>query len=252
MVITHSQHSATSAEFRIRRSRTGCATCKLRRKKCDERKPVCVGCERNSLCCSWSRNPDKGVGKTRRRLKAQVSSSIEPKQNEEVQSTTHSPEEIVPSPDEISGNGHELGAQCAALVSTTNIRVLSSCIMLRIPTCDATISDSSSRLLLQHFIRETANTLSSHTGTSNPFIMELLPIAMESAPVLHSVLALAGIHYSERVSPSLKALTWTHYSAAIQSVRLGISELETRQQGNPLPIMLSTLILCFIEVSLAL
>lgn len=35
------------------RTRTGCLSCRQRRKKCDERKPRCVGCERNKLSCIW-------------------------------------------------------------------------------------------------------------------------------------------------------------------------------------------------------
>lgn len=35
------------------RSKTGCVRCKLRRKKCDENKPVCHACKRNHLSCSW-------------------------------------------------------------------------------------------------------------------------------------------------------------------------------------------------------
>ncbi|KAH6962468.1 fungal-specific transcription factor domain-containing protein [Ilyonectria sp. MPI-CAGE-AT-0026] len=35
------------------RVRTGCLSCRWRRKKCDERKPICRGCERNKLTCQW-------------------------------------------------------------------------------------------------------------------------------------------------------------------------------------------------------
>ena len=35
------------------RSRTGCFTCRHRKKKCDESKPICRGCERNGLHCRW-------------------------------------------------------------------------------------------------------------------------------------------------------------------------------------------------------
>lgn len=35
------------------RSRTGCFTCRKRKKKCDECYPVCSGCARNFLCCVW-------------------------------------------------------------------------------------------------------------------------------------------------------------------------------------------------------
>lgn len=37
----------------ILRVRTGCLTCRARKKKCDERKPVCTGCSRNHLTCGW-------------------------------------------------------------------------------------------------------------------------------------------------------------------------------------------------------
>jgi hypothetical protein len=41
------------------RSRTGCLTCRRRRKKCDERKPTCRNCERNNLHCDGYQNPIK-------------------------------------------------------------------------------------------------------------------------------------------------------------------------------------------------
>ncbi|KAF4857676.1 Beauvericin cluster-specific repressor BEA4 [Colletotrichum siamense] len=37
----------------IFRVRTGCLTCRGRKKKCDETKPRCRGCERNRLECKW-------------------------------------------------------------------------------------------------------------------------------------------------------------------------------------------------------
>lgn len=41
------------------RSRTGCLTCRRRRKKCDERKPTCWNCERNNLECDGYQAPIK-------------------------------------------------------------------------------------------------------------------------------------------------------------------------------------------------
>lgn len=37
----------------IIRSRTGCFTCRRRKKKCNEEKPICSGCKRNRLECHW-------------------------------------------------------------------------------------------------------------------------------------------------------------------------------------------------------
>ncbi|KAH8669991.1 fungal-specific transcription factor domain-containing protein [Ilyonectria robusta] len=39
------------------RSRTGCFTCRRRKKKCDERKPICSSCRQNSLECNWPALP---------------------------------------------------------------------------------------------------------------------------------------------------------------------------------------------------
>jgi hypothetical protein len=38
-----------------RRSRTGCYTCRLRRKKCDEGTPMCTACKHLGLCCEYKR-----------------------------------------------------------------------------------------------------------------------------------------------------------------------------------------------------
>ncbi|KAJ5106897.1 hypothetical protein N7456_003572 [Penicillium angulare] len=47
------------------RSRAGCLTCKRRRKKCDERKPICSGCQRNYLDCDWYRSTEREIGESR-------------------------------------------------------------------------------------------------------------------------------------------------------------------------------------------
>ncbi|ODV81320.1 uncharacterized protein CANTADRAFT_24308 [Suhomyces tanzawaensis NRRL Y-17324] len=36
-----------------RRSKTGCLTCRKRKKKCDEARPVCVFCQKRGLSCEW-------------------------------------------------------------------------------------------------------------------------------------------------------------------------------------------------------
>lgn len=41
-----------------RRSRTGCFTCRRRRVKCDEARPICKNCERGSRKCTFPTTPD--------------------------------------------------------------------------------------------------------------------------------------------------------------------------------------------------
>ncbi|KAK1624904.1 fungal-specific transcription factor domain-containing protein [Colletotrichum phormii] len=47
-----SRHRSTLAGP-ILRVRTGCLTCRGRKKKCDETKPCCRGCQRNEFDCQW-------------------------------------------------------------------------------------------------------------------------------------------------------------------------------------------------------
>ncbi|KAH3668250.1 hypothetical protein OGAPHI_002004 [Ogataea philodendri] len=54
------------------RTRSGCFTCRKRKKKCDERLPVCSGCSRNFLQCCWPENTAKALPKDFK-IKAAVS-----------------------------------------------------------------------------------------------------------------------------------------------------------------------------------
>ena len=54
--ICHMQSLRRPHSQRIVRVRTGCWTCRRRKKKCDEARPKCGGCTRNKLSCSWPRS----------------------------------------------------------------------------------------------------------------------------------------------------------------------------------------------------
>lgn len=45
-----------SHSFPKTRTKTGCFTCRKRKKKCDEHYPICSGCARNFLSCVWPKN----------------------------------------------------------------------------------------------------------------------------------------------------------------------------------------------------
>ncbi|KAF4345914.1 C6 transcription factor [Fusarium beomiforme] len=60
----------------IIRSRTGCFTCRKRKKKCDESKPICSGCKRNKLDCVWP-EPQPAKGPSRSSFGAASTSSTQ-------------------------------------------------------------------------------------------------------------------------------------------------------------------------------
>ncbi|KFY50782.1 hypothetical protein V496_09169 [Pseudogymnoascus sp. VKM F-4515 (FW-2607)] len=69
----------------IRRSRTGCFTCRSRKKKCNEVRPICSGCRRNDLECRWpapvssAKRPREGnIKPTATALQAGLSKTLTP------------------------------------------------------------------------------------------------------------------------------------------------------------------------------
>ncbi|KAF4123453.1 hypothetical protein GMORB2_6154 [Geosmithia morbida] len=62
-----------------RRSRTGCYTCRLRRKKCDEGDPVCSACKNLGLSCEYKRPMWWGNADTRRQRKEDIKNIIKQK-----------------------------------------------------------------------------------------------------------------------------------------------------------------------------
>ncbi|KAL1582162.1 hypothetical protein WHR41_09021 [Cladosporium halotolerans] len=45
--------AAAAAGQKRRRTRSGCLNCRRKRKKCDEKRPRCVKCERGNETCEW-------------------------------------------------------------------------------------------------------------------------------------------------------------------------------------------------------
>ncbi|EPE05101.1 c6 zinc finger domain containing protein [Ophiostoma piceae UAMH 11346] len=43
--------AASASKIAKARSKTGCTTCRRRKKKCDETKPICLNCEKNAVVC---------------------------------------------------------------------------------------------------------------------------------------------------------------------------------------------------------
>ncbi|ETS88008.1 Transcriptional regulatory protein pro-1 [Pestalotiopsis fici W106-1] len=71
-----------------RRSRTGCYTCRLRRKKCDEGTPMCTACKHLGLCCEYKRPMWWGNNEARRQHKDDIKMIIKRKKLTEKSSHT--------------------------------------------------------------------------------------------------------------------------------------------------------------------
>ncbi|KAI5779595.1 fungal-specific transcription factor domain-containing protein [Geopyxis carbonaria] len=83
-----------------RRSRTGCFTCRLRRKKCDEGKPLCRACKHLGLNCDYKRPQWWGNVEQRKRQKENIKMMI--KRTKITEKTVHLSPTSADSPPELS------------------------------------------------------------------------------------------------------------------------------------------------------
>ncbi|KAI1817767.1 fungal-specific transcription factor domain-containing protein [Poronia punctata] len=84
-----SSNANTKAKTQMhRRSRTGCYTCRLRRKKCDEGTPMCTACKHLGLCCEYKRPMWWSNNEARRQQKEDIKMIIKRKKLTEKASHT--------------------------------------------------------------------------------------------------------------------------------------------------------------------
>lgn len=230
------EHSQLPESLRVgpdkkRRGKTGCLCCRARRKKCDERRPICVGCERNFLVCSWPPLPTA----PRRRRRVITSPTRNATRNDEAHSESPGHGSVTPN--------HEVGTS-NRIVSRPPIRLApplrNTSILLKQPM---------QQQLYQHYLRKTAHSISSFHDHTNPFITYILPIAESDDMVLQAILALSGAQLSNQTSTSrdMKVIASTHYTLALRGLKFGITEY-TNGQEVVIPLLSATLLMCLVEV----
>ncbi|OQV06318.1 Fungal Zn2-Cys6 binuclear cluster domain-containing protein [Cladophialophora immunda] len=252
------------------RTKTGCLTCRLRKKKCDELRPTCTGCARNFIDCQWPvpANPDKSSKRTKpdsglaRRKDRQPSS----------RSTTASAgvHDIVGQPGAITfifdryspkPPGHA-PSPCPSPVGGVDLHDSDgdekpgSIIFWQpltasfLSTERALLLNSSSILLLQHYLEATSTFLVAKPLSSNPFITLVLPLAYSDDLLMHAVLALSGTHlsYKKRDDLKIQLATRQHYSLLLRNLRsLFADESSHDDVRRTLRLLLVLVVLCHVE-----
>lgn len=200
-----------------RRARTGCLTCRSRRKKCDETRPRCTGCMRNGFACSW---PSAKIRSAR----------------EQVSSGATTPLSDAPEPSLTTTWNPSLGA----FVLSSN---------------RAASLYPSSQLLLRKYLTSTASICTHLLPHVNPFITYVLPLATVDDLVMNVILALGGVHQlaynPEHNSVDVYRDTYKHYALALQGLKSACSppssEWDTEKRVR---VLLVLVLLAHVEVSL--
>lgn len=105
-------------------------------------------------------------------------------------------------------------------------------------------------MLFEHYVHQTANMISFHHGERNAFVTELSKLALiYPDTVLQGLLALSGFHYcNANRDVAVEVATLSHLACALQSLKHGLTKYVARSGHDALPLLLTTLILCFMEV----
>ncbi|KAK1238215.1 hypothetical protein MKX08_002794 [Trichoderma sp. CBMAI-0020] len=208
------------------RSKTGCLSCRLRKKKCDEAKPRCRACCRNHLECKWS-DVLGGINQPTSERKSVVRASA----------------------------AHQVPTQQAESPATTMASPIQS------PTRDLPRPGTACTLtpvsitLLRHYFEFTAGLLS---PTKCPFITVVLPLAYIDELLMHTVLALSGTHLECRqsrqhagsmaaVDPEMQHATALHYQKTISGLRCEMVNFDTANDQKQTRILLILIIACHYE-----
>ncbi|PLB53356.1 hypothetical protein P170DRAFT_380002 [Aspergillus steynii IBT 23096] len=158
----------------VKRSHQGCARCKRRRQKCDERKPTCGRCSSAEVACEY---------KITLKWNGRVPREEKPSYHEE---------SLVWRLDSHDSN-NKLSKSEPVSHWTRGFNFFSlarSALHLQQPS---SVLTSTSRLLLHHFITETSK-ISSSPHIRDQICQAILPMSHQSESLLYATMALSALH----------------------------------------------------------
>lgn len=252
---------------RASRVRTGCLTCRARKKKCDESKPTCSGCERNRTACRW---PLHVLASTLPAVSVPgVQVAGPPGQGEKTAAPRHRlpPTQSVLAPSSSRSSMRQDHVACHNAHADENGHanlelpyVRNSCghyeTQMSSPTWMATgptlfpdlTPKTRTSHLLRHYLQSTADILANGASPRNPFLVYMMPLTLSSDLIRHLVLTKSASHWARRVKGHSEEVSHEYYSRSIELYRHSIDNYLVGQGISPLLLAVGALTLGFIEV----
>ncbi|KAH7325562.1 fungal-specific transcription factor domain-containing protein [Stachybotrys elegans] len=248
-----------AARARHMKSSNGCANCRRRRKKCDERRPICGDCARLNLHCLP--RSDQSLFEP---LATSPTSTAEASGGAEISDESDDDTDVAPIlnwSDIILGeiemeNCPQSLAHSSALKVLPDKRAsdeapppegitLPPIALSKYAGINPAAQDSwtaGERHLLNHFIQSVARSMSMVEDRYNPFIRLIAPKIFESKAIRNAVAALSATHLS-KVYPDFVRNQLMHRDMALENLKaiLEIPEEAAAALG-------ATLILCLCEI----
>ncbi|KAH6980622.1 fungal-specific transcription factor domain-containing protein [Ilyonectria sp. MPI-CAGE-AT-0026] len=235
------RRSKRSANFT--RTKSGCLTCRLRRKKCGERRPVCEGCTRNSLICSWpSQTPAPDVT---------VASGEEIRANSTRSRTANASHDMsspsCPAPIAHRVSGKRITQAVIPVCERAGGPPTPNMMPLGPPISSSFPGKIEEQSLFQHYVCSTASRLTvRREGDFNPFLTLVIPLAYRHSDVLHAVLAISSSHLSFS-DPYYTAIAKSHYAVALRAAKYHITKVAQGKHDNIAHFLALLALLCNFE-----
>ncbi|KAG9253561.1 fungal-specific transcription factor domain-containing protein [Emericellopsis atlantica] len=229
--------------MRQQRTRSGCLTCRARRKKCDEVKPRCAGCRRNQIPCNWpppppplSTQPSTTVAQRTASLRRKVDDipparpavSIRPTDSLSVLWYQHQQHvSVIPPPVPMVHRGADSdgGGQRPCALTPLSVSIFS------------------------HFLTHTASFFAMGPLQDNPFVTLLVPLASTDDLLMHALLALSGAHMASQDprSQGVARATALHYARLISGLRAEFGRLQEGDLAKKERLLCLLLVACHYE-----
>lgn len=198
----------------VPRTRTGCLTCRKRKVKCDEAKPICARCQRLQRECTWS---------------------------DELQVIPHRRQYAPTSPSSASDSSSSFSSSSSSHPSLQLTRPSGQSFVIEFPNIDRPTIP-----YIHHFVTFCSRFIAyPNDNEGNPFQEELVPLAISSPALLHSMAALAAAHLS-RGQKHHEVTAANHYSIALRELNAGLSDPAIARSDSTLG---ACLLLCVYEIS---
>lgn len=227
------------------RSKLGCLTCRSRRKKCDERQPLCQNCERRKVQCCW---PDGRSTTVQKPSDAQTESGDTSKLTHQKDTGIgHMPPRSGPH---VAATGSKVLVPSGAFVTNHKASASSWYIQNNLSNSSYLLLSPSSRILFDRYVSQTCKDLGVTTKPSNPFLGYVLPLALSNQLYMNCILALSGSDLSvdDMIDPSSMSATWSHYSHAVRGLHSQLSNLAPGDIQQALHLLFLTLGLMHVEL----
>lgn len=261
------------------KSSTGCANCRRRRKKCDEKWPTCGDCDRLSLQCLPRSEPSAPHIVTRSAPTVEIpqdrhetveyhdTGSDDGHSNKDHSSDEEGVSPIIDWLDIVDKeNFADLSYPLTSLAHSSALKVLPDrrasdtapseegvtlppIALSNYAGIDPAAQDSwtiGERHLLNHFLQSVARSMSMVKDEHNPFIRLIVPMAFDSTAVRNALAALSATHLS-KIYPDFERNHLIHRNMALEDLKWQLGSPETSVSA-----LTATLLLCIGEVRQAL